>query len=229
MADVLIFSAHPDDAEFGMGGTLLKLAKRHKVVNIILTRGEAGTYGTPEVREQEAKQAALFAKAEVEFLDFMDNHVEDTVENAKKLALVIRKYSPRVIFAPYHTNNFSHKDGAAHPDHCALGSLVLKAARFAKFKNAAIADEAHTADKLVYYMVPKYQKPSFIVDVSEVVEEIRNLWQCHKSQLQMRQGKLADYLLVQRRAIGLSNGVEHAEAFIMEEPLRISPDDVFRI
>ncbi len=229
MADVLIFSAHPDDAEFGMGGTLLKLAKGHKVVNVILTHGEAGTYGTPEVREQEAKRAAMLAKAEMEFLDFMDNHVEDTAENAKKLALVIRKYRPRVIFAPYHTNNFSHKDGAAHPDHTALGSLARKAARFAKFKNADIAGEAHTADKLVYYMVPKYRKPSFVVDVSEVVDALRNLWQCHESQLQMRHGKLVDYLLVQRRATGLFNGVEHAEAFIMEEPLKVSADDIFRI
>jgi len=228
MADVLFFSAHPDDAEFGAGGTLLKLAKEYKVINVILTHGEAGTYGTPEIREKEAKAAAKYANAEVEFLDFKDNYVEDTTENAMKLAKAIRKHKPKVIFAPYHTNDFSHKDGAAHPDHVALGKLARKAARFAKFKGANLPGEPHNAEKIIYFMVPKYKKPSFIINVSDIVEEIKGLWKCHESQLQMRKGKLSEHLLLQRRSTGLLNNIDYAEPFIIEEPVKADIGCIFK-
>jgi len=223
MANILIFSAHPDDAEFGMGGTFLKLAKKHKVVNIVLTRGEAGTHGTPELRVKEAEAAAKFAKAKVEFLDFIDNKIEINSDNAHKLAQVIRNYRPEIILTPYHTNNFSHRDGVAHPDHTATGSLTRMAARFAKFKNADLTGKPHNAERLIYYMIPKYSKPSFIIDVSNQVKDMKKLWQCHSSQLKLRKGKLSDFLLLWRRMHGLLNNVEYAEVFISEEPLHVDP------
>ncbi|MBN1792990.1 PIG-L family deacetylase [Candidatus Woesearchaeota archaeon] len=228
--DVLFFSAHPDDAEFGAGGTLLLLAKKFKVANIILTRGEAGTYGTPEIREKETGSAARLAGIDFEFLDFRDNFVEDNAENAHMIAHVIRKYRPRIIFAPYHTNSSSHLDGVSHPDHTATGSLVLKAARFAKFKNARLKGEAHAARRIVYFMVPRYTKPSLIIDVSQAASSLKKLWACHKSQVQnLAKGKLEERLLSSRRALGQLAGVSYAEGFLVEEPLRIDEDWLFKI
>ena len=229
MADIMFFSAHPDDAEFGAGGTMLKLAKKQSVINIILTRGEAGTYGTPEIREQEALNAAKTGNYEAEFLNFKDNHIEDNAENAKILASIIRKHKPKVIIAPFHTNNFSHKDGAAHPDHTATGRLARKAARFAKFKNADIEGEAHAADKIIYYMLPKFTKPSFVIDISDVIEELKQLWNCHKSQMEIKGGKLAEFLMMYRKTNGLLAGKQYAEHFVMEEPITLSEDDFLSI
>jgi N-acetylglucosamine malate deacetylase 1 len=219
--DILLFSAHPDDVDFAMGGTFLKLARTHRVAHVILTRGEAGTYGNPQVREEEARCSAQFAGATLEFLDFKDNHVEDTAETAKILAGVIRKYCPKLIFAPYHTNNGTHVDGRAHPDHSALGRAVLKAARFAKFKNAPIQGEKHAADRIIYYMVPVYMKPSFVVDVSDIMPDLNELWKCYGTQLSIRDGKIVDVLTTERKWLGAQNGCEYAEGFLVDTPLKV--------
>jgi N-acetylglucosamine malate deacetylase 1 len=227
--DVLFFSAHPDDVEFGMGGTYLKIAREFKAVHVILTRGEAGTYGTPEKRVKEAVEAGKYAGADVEFLDFKDNHVEDNAGNAKKLAAVIRKHKPKIIFSPYHSITGSHKDGASHPDHIALGKLVLKAARFAKFKNAEVEGEHHLVQRIFYYMVPRHIAPSAVVDVSDVVEDLKRLWKRHKTQLALRDGAIVNMLLEYRRITGKIYGMECAEHFMVDEPLRLYTKDFLRV
>ncbi len=227
--DALFFSAHPDDVEFGMGGTYLKIAKEFKSVHIILTRGEAGTHGTPEKRVKEAVKAGKFAGAEVEFMDFKDNHVEDNAKNAKKLAAVIRKYKPKVIFSPYHGITGSHKDGISHPDHAALGKLVLKAARFAKFKNAEVDGEPHLAHRIFYYMIPRHVIPDVVVDVSGVVSDLKRLWACHGTQMALRDGKIVNALLEHRKMIGKIHGSVYAEHFVVDEPLMLDPKDLLRV
>ena len=227
--DILVFSAHPDDCEFGMGGTLLKIAKRHNVTNIVMTRGQAGTYGTPRQREKEAEDAGVFAGYHVRILDYEDNEIVYSAELAKEVASLIREHKPSIIFVPYHTNNYSHTDGTAHPDHTELGKVVRAAARFARFKNAKIGGEAHNAVRIIYYMIPKYHKPSFVIDVSDVMSEMESLWKCHESQTRLRDGELIGYLHESRKHTGRLNNMHYAEAFIVEEPLAIDIDSLLRI
>ena len=228
-ADILIFSAHPDDCEFGMGGTLMKLSKKYNVANIVLTRGQAGTYGTPTEREKEVKDAGIHAGYHVEVLDYEDNEIEYSVKLAKEMASIIRKYKPKLIFVPYHTNNYQHTDGAAHPDHVELGKTIRAATRFAKFKNAKVEGVAHHSLKVIYYMVPRYKKPSFVIDVSDVISELPSFWQSHKSQTQLKNGQIIQYLMDSRKHTGSHNNMEYAEAFIVEEPLQLEIDTLFRI
>jgi N-acetylglucosamine malate deacetylase 1 len=224
--DVMFFSAHPDDAEFGAGGTLLKLAKKYEVVNVILTHGEAGTFGNPGLREKEAHAAGQYGGYTVKFLGFHDTYVDDNSDSAHKLAEVIRFYKPRIVIAPYHTNNSSHIDGVSHPDHLNTGRLAIKAARFAKFKNASIRGAPHNVSKVIYYMVPRFTKPSFIVDISEVAKDLPKLWACHESQFKgLAKGKIEERLLASRRIYSLfSPNSELCEAFIADEPLKIDFD-----
>jgi len=225
-----VFVSGPVSADLAAaGGTLIKLARQYRVISIVLTRGEAGTFGTPKIRIQEAKDAAVFAGADIQFLDFKDNHIEDNTASAKKLAQVIRTYQPRIVMAPYHTNDFSHKDGAAHPDHTALGRLARKACRLAKFKNIELKGKEHQVQTLIYYMIPKYVKPSFIIDVSDVEKDMQKLWQCHKSQTQLRKGRLLELLLWFREFHGRLNGMKYAEAFVVEEPLKLNTESMFHI
>lgn len=213
---ITVFSAHPDDAEFAMGGVLLMLSKAHDVTNVILARGEAGTHGTPAQREEEGYHAGRIGGYDVRFLNHKDTRIEDSTKSIEELALVIRELQPRVIFTPYHTNNGPHTDGRAHHDHSALGQIVRKAARIAKFKNAPIREVAHAAERIIYYMVPRRVEPSFTVDVSSTIDELPALWKAHESQTALKSGAIIDYLLAERRAVGHSCGVEYAEAFITE-------------
>ena len=71
--DILVLAAHPDDAELGCGGTILKhILLGHKVGIVDFTRGELGTRGTPETREREAADSArilgLSARENLNFL-----------------------------------------------------------------------------------------------------------------------------------------------------------------
>ena len=214
--NITVFSAHPDDAEFAMGGVLLMLAKEHQVTNVVLTRGEAGTHGTPTQRESEAHEAGHIGGYDVRFLDHTDTRIEDTPRSVEAIALVIRELTPRVIFTTYHTNNGPHTDGRAHQDHTALGQMVRKAARIAKFTNAPIAGDAHAADRIIYYMVPRFVAPSFTVDVSGYTEDLPRLWKAHSSQTALKDGAIIEYLLIERRSLGHACGVEYAEGFITE-------------
>jgi LmbE family N-acetylglucosaminyl deacetylase len=229
MYDILFFSAHPDDAEFAMGGTFIKLSRKFKCIHVLLTRGEAGTYGTPQQREIECTNAAKFAGADIEFLDFTDNHIEDNAANALKLASIIRKYKPKTVFTPYHTNISFHEDGLSHPDHTALGRLVFKAARYAKFKNSKATGEAHSVQRIIYYLLPQWLKPSFIVDVTDVMPDLENLWSMHTSQAAVKDGKIHDMLRVDRKYAGTMQNVAYAEKFVIESPIKMDIDFLDKI
>jgi LmbE family N-acetylglucosaminyl deacetylase len=193
-----------------------------------LTLGEAGTHGTPEQRREEVKAAAKYAGSDIEILDFKDNHIEDTVDNAKIIAKIIRKYAPKIIFAPYHTNKGQHLEGMSHPDHTSLGSIALKAARFAKFVNADIEGKAHKVEKIIYYMVPNFMQPTFLINISDIIPDLKNLWSKHKSQLEARQGKIEELLLTSRRHLGNINYTTYAEGFLTDT-IKMDVEDILDI
>jgi N-acetylglucosamine malate deacetylase 1 len=229
MADILIFGAHPDDIEFGMGGTVLTLAKEYKVVNVVLSRGEMGTHGTPEIREKEMKEAAKYAKVGLEILDFKDCEIYDNHESRLKIAEVIRKYKPKLVFAPYHTNIYAHKDGAAHSDHKTTGMIVREALRLAKFKKLKMEFSEHNVQSIVYYMTPKFVKPTFINDITPVFDRWIELIKKHKTQMALRDSKIIDILTVTRKYNGVQIGAEYAEAFIVDEPLKMNLNYLFEM
>ena len=226
MADVLVFGAHPDDAEFGMGASLVKFVRSGASVAVcVLTRGEAGTFGTPEQREREMRAAAAKLGAAIEVLDFADCRVADTVESRMKLAEVIRRHRPRLVFAPYHTNPASHHDGLSHPDHVATGAIVRAAARFAKFRGLSdLAGEAWDAAYLLYYMVPRTMRPTFFNDVTSHMAEWEGIARCHESQMQLRGGAIIERLKAHRQGYGAAMGAAYAEGFWIEDPLPFDLD-----
>ncbi|MGA2478763.1 MAG: PIG-L family deacetylase [Spirochaetia bacterium] len=221
MADILVFGAHPDDAEFGMGASMVKFARSGASLAVcVLTRGEAGTFGTAEQREEEMKAAARRLGGEIEILNFRDCQIFDTYEARITLAEVVRKFRPRIIFAPYHTNTSYHKDGAAHPDHTATGTIVRSAARYARFSGLKDAKgEPWNAEHLLYYMLPRTRTPTLLNDVSGYMEEWESIARLHQSQMSLRDGKVLDGLRRFRESYGTMLGVAHAEGFIVEEPI----------
>ena len=130
-SDVLVITPHPDDAEFGVAGTVVKWVRQGKVVvYIVCTNGDKGSEDlkvTPEklvkIREKEQLEAAkLLGVKEVIFLRYSDQSLEDTPEFRKKIVRLIRTYRPEIVVTsdPYRRYIW-------HRDHRIVGQVTLDA------------------------------------------------------------------------------------------------------
>ncbi|MDP4657489.1 MAG: bacillithiol biosynthesis deacetylase BshB1 [Algoriphagus sp.] len=167
--DVLVFAAHPDDAELGCSGTIAaQIAQGNKVGIVDFTQGEMGTRGTPELRLQEAEDAAkILGLAARENMGFQDVFFKDDEEHQLKLIQVIRKYQPEIVLA----NAINDR----HPDHGKGSSLASKACfmsgltKIETFQDGVM--QSPWRPKFVYhYIQNNYIEPDFIVDISDFWE-----------------------------------------------------------
>ena len=179
--DSLVFAAHPDDAELAMAGTIAKITANNFKVGIIdFTKGELGTRGTPEIRQEEARKAGDILKISVrENLSIRDGNVIDNQENLMKVITVIRKYKPKIIFAPYFNDR--------HPDHIDVSILVKRAMFQTGLKKVETfydgkAQTPFRPTRLYYYMQTYTFEPSFIIDVSDTYETKMEAVRAYKSQ-----------------------------------------------
>ena len=95
--DILVFGAHPDDVELGCGATIAKEVSLGKKVGVVdLTRGELGSRGSAEIRDQEALKAAKILGLSVrENLNFDDAFFVNDKTHQLEIVKMIRKYQPR--------------------------------------------------------------------------------------------------------------------------------------
>lgn len=164
--DILVIAVHPDDAELGCSGTILKhLAMGHKVGMVDLTRGELGTRGSAETREKEAAHAAEILGLTVrENLGFPDGFFENSKEYQLRLIAAIRKYQPEIVL----TNAYYDR----HPDHGRAGQLTEDAVFLAGLRKIETtsdgqAQEAWRPKLLLHYIQDTYIKPDIVLDVTE--------------------------------------------------------------
>jgi len=234
--DVLVFAAHPDDAELAMGGTIAKLTKQNFKVGIIdVSRGELGTRGTPETRQKEAFQSAIILKTAVrENLSIPDGNIERNKENLCKLVMEIRKYKPKIIFAPYFNDR--------HPDHIDA-SLLVKQAMFssglAKFKSfdKEVFQDAYRPKKLFYYMQTYTFEPTFIVDITDTFEDKMKAVKAYSTQFHnprstepetfISKPDFLNYIEARSRFYGFQIGKSFGEPFYCEERIEIDPSSFF--
>jgi bacillithiol biosynthesis deacetylase BshB1 len=177
--DILAFGAHPDDVEISVGGTLISEVKQGKKVGLVdLTRGELGTRGTVEIRNEEAKEAQRIMGAVVrENLEIPDAFLETNALNLEKVIRVIRKYQPDIVI----TNAPSDR----HPDHGHAASLVVEAcfkAGLRKYMVDGTGDNAWRPKAVYQYMQFYHHKPDFVYDIGSVIEEKLACVLAHKSQ-----------------------------------------------
>jgi bacillithiol biosynthesis deacetylase BshB1 len=230
--DVVVFGAHPDDAEMGMGGTIAKLCHAGRSVLIVsLSHGESATHGSPEEREREAAQAAATLGCTHRLLDFPDARIESNLTGRDRLMRLLREARPQIVFAPSHANRFGHHDGAAHFDHLATGALVRDAVKLARMRGVERETPAHDVRRLFYYMVPRDTYPHLLVDVSAEFDVLVRAIEAYTSQMAMeRQGhQILDLLQTYRRYFGVSAGCAYAEPFLCEEALSADAETLFRI
>ncbi|HEY0385178.1 MAG TPA: bacillithiol biosynthesis deacetylase BshB1 [Pyrinomonadaceae bacterium] len=176
--DVLAVFSHPDDAELSVAGTLLKLkAHGYRTGVLDMTRGEMGTRGTPEVRAAEALSAAAILQLDARLnLEQPDGHVWPTEDARIAMVRVIRACQPKLILT-------CHWDDP-HPDHANTCRIVREAARLSSMRryDEAAGQGAARVPALAHSVYSRLVVPSFIVDVSDFVEEKMRAIRAHASQ-----------------------------------------------
>jgi N-acetylglucosamine malate deacetylase 1 len=176
--DLLAIAAHPDDIELICGGTLLVAAARRRRTGILdLTLGEAGTRGSADLRAREAAQAAaILGVTERTNLGLPDAALVNTPETRLLVAEQIRRLQPRVVIAPALAGR--------HPDHIAAGQLVRDACFVAGLAKVAPDLPTHRPHKVIHAVAYRqdFERPTFVVDVSDVFERKMEAIHCYGSQ-----------------------------------------------
>ncbi len=219
MTDVMAFGVHPDDIEFGCGGIMAKLAAQGKsLVFVDLTLGEKGTNGTPEIRRQEALNAAKVLGAKRVFLDFIDCEVFDTYEGRLKLTKVIREHKPKLVIGPL------WKGERNHPDHLACGLMLRYACRYARFSKILPDISPHTVGGILHYVNGAHE-PDFLIDISDHIENWKKMMECHQSQL--KTFNYIDWVLRAASAYGITIDKPYAQGLAKGNPVQV--DDLMSV
>jgi bacillithiol biosynthesis deacetylase BshB1 len=219
-ADVLAIAAHRDDVEQTCGGTLLRMASRGLRTAILdLTQGEAGTRGSAQDRAREAADAArLLGVGWRQALDLPDGAVENTLENRIKIVRVLRLLRPRAVILPYWQ--------ARHPDHSTAATLGYEACFLAGLAKVDTGLPPHRPFKIVYASLYADVRPSFIVDISNFMEQRHQALMAYRSQyanqptgggLFVPEEEIRERTFAEARHYGLLAGVRYGEPFVQKE------------
>lgn len=163
--DILAFGAHPDDVELGCGGTIAKEIALGKKVGIIdLTRGELGTRGSVEIRNQESANSAKILGVSIrENLDMRDGFFVNDELHQLEIIKMLRKYKPEIVLCnAIDDRHIDHGKGSQLvSDACFLSGLMKIETEYGG-KNQEV-----WRPKLVYhYMQWKNLVPDFVIDIT---------------------------------------------------------------
>jgi N-acetylglucosamine malate deacetylase 1 len=236
--DILVFAAHPDDAELGCGGTIAKhVSLGYKVGVVDLTRGELGTRGTAQTRDQEAKDSAKILGLSIrENLSLRDGFFQNDEEHQLKLIQAIRKYQPEIVLAnAVHDRHPDHGKGADLAfDSCFLSGL----AKIETHENGK-AQQAWRPKHLYNYIQSQLIVPDFVVDVSshwqikmESIKAFKTQFfdpnnQSPEPETFISKPTFLTFLEARAKEFGQSIGVEYAEGFTAKS--RIGVEDLFQL
>jgi bacillithiol biosynthesis deacetylase BshB1 len=221
--DILVIAPHPDDAELGAGGAILRCkADGFRVGVLDLTDGEPTPHGSVEIRARETDAAT-----EILGLDWRGNlglpnrSLEATLEARRELAVVIRRLRPRWLFAPHWID--------AHPDHVAATTLIEAARFWAKLTKTDMPGDPHHPQRIYHYYcvhLKTVPQPAFVLDISEFWERKRAAIACYHSQFvagrPTDQPTMLDRLRDEAAFWGKSIGVRYGEPFACREPVGLT-------
>jgi LmbE family N-acetylglucosaminyl deacetylase len=189
-ADILVIAAHPDDAEFGVAGTVAHWTQAgRKVVYVVCTSGDKGTSDRSLVSEQlvkvrEAEQQAAARVLGVErvvFLRYLDQSLEDTPEFRKEIVRQIRTYRPEIV-----ATSDPYRRYIWHRDHRVVGQVVLDAAYPYARDHLAYPDlldeglDPHKVKELWFWGADDINHR---MDITDTFEQKLAALKCHASQV----------------------------------------------
>ena len=229
--DILAFGAHPDDVELGCAGTILKEIALGKTVGIVdLTRGELGTRGSADLRDQEAAAAAQILGVSVrENLRFKDGFFANDELHQLEVIKMIRKYQPEIVLC----NAIEDR----HIDHGKGSQLVSDACFLSGLMKIETQLDGKTQQawrpKLVYHYIQWNDiKPDFVVDITGFTDKKVASILAYKSQFHdpnsnepespITSKNFLESLNYRTQDLGRLVGVEHAEGFTVERYLAVN-------
>ena len=234
--DIVAFMAHPDDAELQCGGTLALAVERGWKAGVVdFTRGELGTRGTPEQRDEEAAAAAreLGLSCRVN-LRLPDGHLHDCDEHRKTVVQLLRTMRPKVVIGPPREDH--------HADHVAVATILEHAfylAGIAKYGHSGNREDTGTHENppwrphaLLNAIGSRAAVPDQVVDVTSVHAARQRAILCYRSQLfeeeatepatRISHPEFLDWLDGALRHFGFLVGVRYGEAFTSYSPVPIA-------
>lgn len=194
---ILGIAAHPDDLDFGAGGTMAKFtAEGAEVYYLVLTDGGSGSSDRAMTRErlrdmrrdEQRAAAKILGVKEVFFCDFPDGALENTRDVKREIARIIRKVKPDVVVTIDPTEVYSAQAGMInHPDHRAAGQAALDAVyplardhmSFPELLAEGLEPHAVRTALLIRFA---HEQTNFAVDISEQMDQKMNAMAAHSSQ-----------------------------------------------
>ncbi|WP_199117362.1 bacillithiol biosynthesis deacetylase BshB1 [Pedobacter sp. ASV28] len=168
--DLLVLAVHPDDAELGCSGTIIKHIAQGKKVGIVdFTRGELGTRGTTETRAEESRNASKIMGIHTrENIGIRDGFFKNDEAHQLEVVKMIRKYQPEIVL----TNALYDR----HPDHgraseLANDAIFLSGLRKVETLSEGVSQQPWRPRLVLQYIQDTYIKPDIIVDISEQMDQ----------------------------------------------------------
>ncbi len=218
--DLMVIAPHPDDPEFGIGGTVAQWIREGKnVVYIICTNGNKGSNDpemTPErltqIRKGEQIAAAnLLGVSEVVFLDHDDQSIEDTPEFRKELVRIIRTYKPDIVAAPD-----PHRKYVCPRDHRSPGQVGLDAVYPYARDRLSYPDllkdnyQPHKVKELLFWGA---EQPNYFSDITSTFDKKISALKCHQSQVSHFPNSWEEAYRNVLASYGKDHGYDIAETF----------------
>ena len=230
--DILVFAAHPDDAELGAGGTIAKEIANGKKVGIIdLTRGELGTRGSAEIRKKEAAASAeILGLSTRENLGYADGFFTNDKEHQLGIIRMLRKYRPDTVLCnAVNDRHIDHGKGSRLvSDACFLSGLVKIET---VLEDATQSQEAWRPNVVYHYIQWKNLRPDFVVDISEYIDTKIEAIQAYASQFHdpnsdepetpISSKNFLESIKYRARDLGRLVGVDYAEGFTVERLIAV--------
>jgi bacillithiol biosynthesis deacetylase BshB1 len=223
--DILAFGAHPDDVELSCSATIAKEISLGKKVGIVdLTRGELGTRGSAELRDQEAAKAAEILGVSVrENLRFADGFFVNDKQHQLEIIKMIRKYQPDIVLCnAIDDRHIDHPKGSSLvSDACFLSGLL-------KIETELDGEqqEKWRPQQVYHYIQWKNIEPDFVVDVTGFMDVKVASVKAYSSQFFDPNSKepetpitsknFIDSIIYRANDLGRLIGVESAEGFTTE-------------
>ncbi len=219
--DTLVIAAHPDDAEFGVAGTVAQWTQAgRRVVYVVCTSGDKGTSDRSlaseqlvKIREAEQREAArLLGVEHVVFLGYLDQSLEDTPDFRKEIVRQIRTYRPEIV-----ATSDPYRRYIWHRDHRIVGQVVLDAVYPYARDHLAYPDlledglEPHKVREIWFWRTDEINHRT---DVTDTFERKLVALKCHASQVrEFRNPDLEKWLRSRCKEMAADGPFQLAEGF----------------
>jgi len=236
--DILAFGAHPDDVELGCGATIAKEIANGKIVGIIdLTRGELGTRGTAESRDEESEVAAnILGVAMRTNMEFADGFFVNDRLHQIELIKMIRKFKPEIVLCnAFDDRHIDHGKGSKLVSDACFLSGLLKIDTICEDTDGW--QEPWRPKHVYHYIQWKNLEPDFVVDVSGFMNKKMESVLAYKTQFFDADSKepetpissknFTDSVEYRARDLGRLIGVEYGEGFSVERFVAV--DSLFNL